>query len=239
MPIANESQSPDIIEAQDDEREVFEKICCGDLNGVEFNPKHSNYVGANPRLDWNVAKAKQINSMWYGWLKSIANRKDKAKIEQLQTLVAELTHQNAVLQEKVPGHTFPENAQQANRAKALLRDPRIEPAIAGHGAFWQERGQECSQLTGGHPGELKFGISYVRSLGFECKEHALIRLDDHRVDMTALRAHISMLSGVLLDVYNQNELSLAHDQAILAALELNDPVATIKEVSQKVIPCSQ
>jgi hypothetical protein len=209
-----------LIEVEQDERAIFEKVCRdGDTRGVEFDPVHNRYVGADHKIQWNIDKAKHINAAWYGWLMSIANRQDKAKIKQLQKQVAELTHEKAVLQEQLPDQPRTDNPAHTDHAKALLLNPSKEPAIAGYGAFWKERGHDCSQLAGGHPGELAFGISYIRSLGFECQEHALIRLADYRIDMSALRAHVTKVEGVLLDVYNQNELSLGDDERILAVLD--------------------
>lgn len=219
----SESQTQNPVEVEQDERAIFEKVCLdGNTRGARFDEKHNLYVGADHTIQWNIDRAKKINATWYGWLMSIPNRKDKANIEQLQKQVAELTHQNSVLKQQLPEHQFPDNVEQADHAKTLLRNPGHEPAIAGYGAFWKERDQDCSKLTGGHPGELSFGISYVRSIGFECQEHALIKLTDYRVDMYALRAHVAKVEGVLLDVYNQNELSLSDDQRIIAVLGLNE-----------------
>lgn len=211
------------IEVEQDERALFEKVCLKDnTRGVRFDPVHNLYVAADHKIQWNIELANKVNSTWYGWRMSIPNRKDKAKIAQLQQQVAELTHENSVLKQQLPDHQFPDNAEQTDHAKTLLRNPGKEPAIAGYGAFWKEHGEDCSKLTGGHPGELSFGISYVRSIGFECQEHALIKLTDYRVDMYAMRAHVAKVEGVLLDVYSQNELSLGDDQRIIAVLGLND-----------------
>jgi hypothetical protein len=212
--------NPSAVVVDQDERALFEKVCLdNDTRGVRFDPVHNRYVGADHTIQWNIDTAKRINSTWYGWMKSIANRQDKAKIEQLQKQVAELMHEKAVLQEQLPDQQRTDNPAQTDHAKALLLNPSKEPAIAGHGAFWKERNQDCSQLTGGEPSELSFGISYVRALGFECQEHALIRLADYRIDMSALRAHVAKVENVLLDVYNQNDLSLGHDQCILEVLD--------------------
>jgi hypothetical protein len=220
---ATEQEEPILIETEENERAVFEKVCLNDnTRGIRFDPKHNLYVAADHKIQWNIELANKVNSTWYGWLMSIPNRKDKAKIEQLQKQVAELTHENGVLKQQLPDHQFPDTAEQSDHAKTLLRNPGKEPVIAGYGAFWQERGQDCSKLTGGHPGELSFGISYVRSIGLECQEHALIKLTDYRADMYAMRAHVAKVEGVLLDVYNQNELSLGDDQRIIAVLGLND-----------------